>query len=357
MARDGEFLAIAREYFAQEVEPRAEELDRSPEALRTALQGMADRSLLGAKIPEKWGGSALEERTFSEFQILNARYSGALTFLQTQHQSAGGLLSASGNESLQQAYLPQMTRGEKLVGVGFSQLRRTGEPMVKAVPVMGGYEISGEVPWITGWGFFGDFILGATLPDGRSLYGLVPLAGGEDIELGEPMPLIAMGATNTIHAYLRRYFLPGDRVVAIHPAAAIHESDRKNVLHHGFFALGCAFGSLEVLKKVSERKELESMEIAREQLEESVTLCGRKMLDAGEAAFEERLYLRGRAIDLAGLCSRAAVIASGGAANFLDHPAGRLYREALVFSVSGQTIAVMEASLQQLLAGDRRCYD
>jgi hypothetical protein len=38
------------------------------------------------------------------------------------------------------------------------------------------------------------------------------------------------------------------------------------------------------------------------------------------------------------------VIASGGAANIIDHPAGRVYREALQFSVSGQTSAVMENS-------------
>jgi alkylation response protein AidB-like acyl-CoA dehydrogenase len=69
------------------------------------------------------------------------------------------------------------------------------------------------------------------------------------------------------------------------------------------------------------------------------------------------LHWRGRAINLALQCAQGAVIASGGAANIIDHPAGRVYREALQFSVSGQTGAVMENSLGQLLWLGGQCYD
>jgi hypothetical protein len=65
--------------------------------------------------------------------------------------------------------------------------------------------------------------------------------------------------------------------------------------------------------------------------------------------FEARLQLRARSIDLANRCARAAVVASSGGANSLEHPAQRVYREALMFSVFGQTTAVMEATLNQLL--------
>ncbi|WP_041237645.1 hypothetical protein [Gloeothece citriformis] len=68
-----------------------------------------------------------------------------------------------------------------------------------------------------------------------------------------------------------------------------------------------------------------------------------------DAYDEERLPLRAWAINLAGRCARAAVAVSSGAANGLDHPAGRVYREALLFTVTGQTTAVMEATLEQLL--------
>lgn len=350
-------LEIARDYFENVVAPAAVAIDRSPTALREALRGLGDRSLLALKVPEKWGGNPLEARDFREYQILAARYSGALAFLQTQHQSAGGLLAASDNETLQRAYLPYFVRGEKLVGVGFSQLRRSGEPLLRAFPVTGGYELTGEVPWITGRGFFEAFIIGATLPDGRALYGLVPLDDGAGIRIGEPMELIAHGVTNTVKATLHRYFLGEERVVKIESATAIHENDRTNVLHHGFYSIGCALAGLDVLRDVYRQKQSESIANTLERLDEDVNLCRQKMMDASGAGFEEKLFLRGRAIELAGLCARAAVIASGGAANSIDHRAGRVYREALMFSVFGQTGAVMEASLERLLSRDGRCYD
>ena len=66
-------------------------------------------------------------------------------------------------------------------------------------------------------------------------------------------------------------------------------------------------------------------------------------------SFEEKLALRAEAINLARKCAEAAVIVSSGGANSKEHPAGRLYREALMFSVFGQTTAVMEATLRELI--------
>ena len=63
---------------------------------------------------------------------------------------------------------------------------------------------------------------------------------------------------------------------------------------------------------------------------------------------ENQLKLRSQGINLAFRCAQAAVITSSGAANNLAHSAG-IYREALVFSVSGQTIDVMAATLKQLV--------
>src|ERR687886_958734 len=167
-------LELAESYLRESVAPVASEIDHNPEVLKEALQGMSDRSLLALRTPKVWGGAGVSEVTYRHFQQLVPRYSGALAFLQTQHQSAAEMLANSENESLKRQYLPYMSKGQVLVGVGFSQLRRKGDPLVKAIPVEGGYLLNGEVPWVTGFGFFQDFIVGATLPDGRAVYGIVP---------------------------------------------------------------------------------------------------------------------------------------------------------------------------------------
>ncbi len=350
-------LERAESYLRESVAPFASEMDSDSEVLRDALKGMGDRFLLALRVPKSWGGIQLSEETYRRFQELVPRYSGALAFLQTQHQSAAEFLTNSENESLKQQYLPYMGNGQVLVGIGFSHLRRKGDPLVKAIPVAGGYQLTGEVPWVTGFGFFQEFIVGATLADGRAIYGIVPFIetsqdNGGAIVFSEPMQLGAMTSTNTVTATLTDWFLPQERVVFIKAAGAIHENDKKNVLHHGFFALGCARAGLDILEAAANTKQLPFLHNAFESLNRELTCCQVAMMQALPAdslSWEERLQLRAWAINLALRCASAAVTASSGAANYRYHEAQRVYREALVFTVSGQTTAVMEATLAQLV--------
>jgi alkylation response protein AidB-like acyl-CoA dehydrogenase len=344
-------------YLRESVAPLASEMDSEPEVLREALRGMGDRSLLALRVPKVWGGKEVSEQTYRRFQQLVPRYSGALAFLQTQHQSAAEMLAKSKNESLKRQYLPYMGNGQLLVGVGFSQLRRKGDPPVRAIPVEGGYYLDGEVPWVTGFGFFQDFIVGAALPDGRAVYGIVPCvatwqdAGGA-IAFSEAMELGAIASTNTVTATLTHWFLSEERVLFINPPHAIHENDKKNVLHHGFFALGCARAGLDILEAAHHTKQLPFISNAYESLNDELTRCNAAMLEAlppQSQSWEERLQLRAWAINLAVRCASAAVTVSSGAANYRNHAAQRVYREALVFTVSGQTTAVMEATLARLV--------
>ncbi|GAB4228643.1 MAG: acyl-CoA dehydrogenase family protein [Stanieria sp.] len=355
MTNNQELLEIARQYLQQEIAPQANQIDRQPDKLKAALQGLGKRNLLALRVPKNLGGAGLSEIEYRQFQIAIARASGALAFLQTQHQSAGSFLVASENQFLKQQYLPQMGNGEILIGVGFSQLRRRGKPMMQAQEVEGGYVLNGEVPWITGFDFFAQFIVGVALPDGRELYGLLPLqtqtqeTSGK-ISLSQPMELIAMTATNTVSAKIEQWFLPHQQVVSIKPPGSIDEGSKKNILHHGFFAMGCAYAALDLIEQIYHKKQLAFIEQSWQQLDQELTHCHQKTFHAiANSSYPEKLQLRAWAINLVGRCSQAAIIAASGAANDLNSSAGRIYREALLFSVSGQTTDVMAASLQQLL--------
>lgn len=345
-------LATVENYLQKIVAPQAAEIDRNPETLKQALLGMGDRSLLALRVPQSLGGAGLTEIDYRHFQILIARYSGALAFLQTQHQSAGSMLAASNNQELKQHYLSCISTGKKLIGVGFSQLRRPGNPLMKAQPVEGGYLLEGKVPWITGFRFFDNFIIGATLPDGREIYGILPLQQQETeglINFSSPIELIAMNSTNTVSADIKKWVLKNNQVVAIKPPGSIHESSKKNVLHHGFFAIGCAQAGLDILQTSYQKKQLSFLRESYQSLQQELDNCRQAMFAAiADCAYQKKLQLRASAINLAGRCSQAAVISASGAANYQDHPAGRVYREALLFSVSGQTRTVMAESLKAL---------
>jgi alkylation response protein AidB-like acyl-CoA dehydrogenase len=365
MSDDEAVLHTAEQFLREEVAPEAQEIDRDPEKLRWALAGLCERNLMALRRPQHYGGPEISEEAFRHFQETCARYSGTLSFLQTQHQSAGSMISKSENEALKAEYLPKMGTGERLVGIGFSQLRRGGPPIMRATEANDGYLLDGHVPWVTGYGFFGEFLLGATLPDGRALFVIVPLEstppfqieGGAiegGIKISPPMKLAAMEAANTVTVDFERYFVPSDRVCFIREADWIKNNDQINIALQGHFALGCAQAGLDILAASAEKKNLLFALATRDSLARELAECREqtRLAQKGvaiEEATVERLRVRAWAIDLAVRCAHAAVAASSGAANSINHPAQRVYREALVYTVSAQTTQIMEATLVRLV--------
>jgi alkylation response protein AidB-like acyl-CoA dehydrogenase len=347
------FLEQVEAHLRDRVAPQANILDHSVVDLQQALRELGQQGWLGLKIPGEWGGLECSTTEFQAFQELLAQYSGALAFLQAQHQSAGGLLSRSVNLDLQRAYLPGMATGAIAVGIAFSHLRRP-VPSLKALPVAGGYLLHGTLPWITGYGLFQAFVGAAVLPDGQALYAMLPFtqtvqADGGEICFSEPLPLAAMTSTNTVTAELQQWVLPESQVVFIRPADAIQNSDRQNVLQHSFYALGCARAALNLIEQMAETRSQTILHQAYRVLNQELRQCRAAIYGADERSVAERVALRAWAIELAGRCAHVAVTLSAGAANLRHHPSQRIYREALVFTVTGQTAAILEATVERLI--------
>jgi predicted house-cleaning noncanonical NTP pyrophosphatase (MazG superfamily) len=337
-------------FLKKEVFLRADAIDRNSNILRKTLNTMnkINPCFFQLKLAKNWGGLGISNLGFYSWQIMIAKYSGALSFLQTQHQSAIAMLSQSKNDIVKAKYLPKITKENQFCGVGFSHLRRQGKPSITAIPTEKGYELTGFVPWITGYDIFSYFIIGATLPDGQELYGIMPFQNHDHLEFSLPMKLSAMNSTNTVTATLSQWFLPSEDVVMIQPYQAIHQKDEENVLSHGFFALGCSLAGLRVLGDNCQKINLPKVTDSYARLKAQADNLQHKMLDIiihPKDNFEEKLDLRVQAINLAYRCAIAAIISSKGEANQESHCANRIYREALVYSVSGQTIPILTDSL------------
>ncbi len=350
-----------KSFLITEVAQNANAIDSDSQKLCSALQGLGNLDLLALRLPRAWGVREVDEVEYGEFQELVARYSGALAFLQTQHQSAVGMLVNSSNTQLQEKYLPYVSSGEVLLGVGFSQIRREGTPLITAFQVEGGYILNGVVPWVTGRGIFQEFIVAATLPDGSALFGMAPFMEevlpqrhkehkGE-ISFGAVADLAAMPSTNTVEVVFKNWFLASECVVFIKPPGWIHEQDKSNVLKSTFLATGCALAGLDIIEVVARKKNLPFITNAYVSLQEELNDCRATICNAlvsKDISFAQKLDLRAWAIDLATRVAHAAVTVSSGAANYKHHNAQRVYREALVYTVTGQTRDVMAATLEKL---------
>ncbi len=343
-------LEEAIAFLQTDVKPRAQEIDQSVYALQIALTGMAERGFLAMRRPTEYGGPNMPELDFRRFQEEVARCSGSLSFLQTQHQSAVSIISKGDNDELKREYLPKMADGEKLVGIGFSQLRRSGPPIMRAEETDGGFILDGHVPWVTGWSFYPEFLVGSALPDGRSVFAIVPLVKGDRIGISEPMKLAAMESAQTVTVDFSRYFVPSTRVSSIAASGWIQTNDEITVALQRHFALGCAQAGLDILKEAADKKGFDFLAEAHQILAAELAICRSAVSSEStqEAATATRLEARAWAIELCVRCAHAAIAASSGAANSLNHPAQRVYREALVYTVSAQTVPIMEATLKRL---------
>lgn len=347
-----EILTKAHEFLVNDVAPNANAIDGSESALHSALDGLCQRNLMALRCPAEYGGPDLNERAFREFQESVARYSGALAFLQTQHQSAVSMIAKGDNSDLKSELLPKMGNGERLIGIGFSQLRRPGDPILKAEETRDGYRLSGQVPWVTGHQFYGDFLIGASLPDGRAVFGVVPFVDSEcnggGIRFDGPMRLAAMESPRTMSATLENWLLPHHLVGFVKPSGWIENNDMINVTLQAWFALGCARAGLDIVLRAYERRGAEFLKEAWTKLDQELGECHEAARNL-ELPLEQRLKARAWAIDLAARCSHAGVACSSGAANSIHHDAQRVYREALVYTVSAQTAQIMEATLSRLV--------
>lgn len=345
-------IQTAEAFLKQEVSPHANAMDSSEPLLAAALQGLCDRGLMALKRPHVYGGPELSETNFRLFQRLVARTSGALSFLQTQHQSAISLLVKSDNEDLKQRVLPNAHLGGELIGIAISQLRRKGPPCVVAEPVDGGYLINGHFPWATGHRYFKSLLIGATLPNDTSVFGLVPFEVAGQLVASAPMQLAAMQSARTVTLEATNLFLPAENVLFVKPKDWGLRADLINIALQGYFAAGCAWGSLDIVHEMAAKKRNPTLSEAATRLQGEYDNLVDKMNDAlakpDETSVEDRLAVRAWAIELSVRAAHAAITATGGSANSLQHPAQRLYREALVYTVSAQTEAIMEATLKRL---------
>lgn len=343
-------LDDASRFLSEWVRPRAGAIDQDVDALREALAEMGRRGLLGLRVPRDLGGQEFSPLDFRRFQEGSARASGALAFLESQHQSACSLVARSSNESLRARLLPKLARGEETSAIAFSHLRRAGPPPVLATPAPGGYRLDGRLPWVTGWGLFTFCVTAAPLPDGRILFATHPLGDSATMTASPPLALASMSVTQTVTVDLRGFFVPESDVVDVHPATWIQENDRIAIALQSPLALGCAQAAVDVLRAEAGRKASAVMSEAADRLQRELDACRDEAYRAMEenAEMERGLKARSAAIELAGRAAHAAVVAAAGAGNQMSHPAQRVYREALAFSVLALSPPIQEAALLRL---------
>jgi alkylation response protein AidB-like acyl-CoA dehydrogenase len=110
-----------RKFAEEEIYHKAKELDEKEEFSYELTQRMADLGLLGALIPEEYGGSALDYVSYIIAVEEIARIDGSHGATVAAHNSLGtGPLITFGNEEQKKKYLPKLATGN-LWGFGLTE--------------------------------------------------------------------------------------------------------------------------------------------------------------------------------------------------------------------------------------------
>ena len=368
-ADEGAILEAARRIGETVLGPSAQESDLAAGPNERNMRALAEAGLFGLFIPQEYGGLNASGTTLWEYTSILASYCGVTTFTQAQHHGPSRMIANGPNADLKARLLPDLARGDVMAGISFAHLRRPGPPVLRATPVAGGYKLDGKSPWVTGWGLIRQIVIGATLPDGRFVYlwtpcrredfpGLFADIRMEDDDGGrlcasQPLRLSAMNASGTVEITWENWFIPEAHLLSESDRETMQRNDRNGVLGGTALPLGCAEACVRLLQQTAENRSITAIRRAADSFAAELQDARSQTKEWNQRQseydfFPRAVQIRAWCIELAMRAAQATVAASSGAANSVTHPAQRLLREAMFYTVQAQTHEVMDATLTRL---------
>ncbi|MET1076789.1 MAG: acyl-CoA dehydrogenase [Pseudomonas sp.] len=143
----------AQQFSADKLAPRVLEAFRHERTDPAIFREMGEVGLLGATIPEVYGGSGLNYVSYGLIAREVERIdSGYRSMMSVQSSLVMVPINAFGNEATKQKYLPKLASGEWIGCFGLTEPDHGSDPgsmITRAKKVEGGYRISGAKMWIT----------------------------------------------------------------------------------------------------------------------------------------------------------------------------------------------------------------
>lgn len=160
----------ARSYCAENLAPRVQNAHRHEVFHREVLSEMGELGLLGATIPEAYGGAGVGYVAYGliarEVERVDSGYRSAMS---VQSSLVMHPIHAYGSEDQRVKYLPKLASGEWVGCFGLTEPDHGSDPgsmVTRARAVDGGYILNGAKSWITNAPVADVFVVWAKTDDG-----------------------------------------------------------------------------------------------------------------------------------------------------------------------------------------------
>lgn len=316
------------------IAPISNELDQDVSLLKNAFDKLTDMGGLKLLIPKTAGGLDGGRDEWIKYNIQLSQYSGALLFLQAQHQYVIFRFKKLLPNQRIQKILELSVAQKKSFGIAFA----AGRKILTAKHVENGYLISGKLLWVTGYGYF-SFIALTFDYEGKNFYTILPFATDEkSILISSPIQLAVYNSTQTVSITLNDYFVTDDNILASEETPT-HSKPIEHPTVYNFAGVSQALLAIAMKGKYRDQPDVKNM---HEKLQNEWNSYYAK-IEKNDCC---PLQLRTKGLLLADHCLNFARMACGAEGLLASHPINRIAREISQYMIAGYSDIQVHAYME-----------
>jgi glutaryl-CoA dehydrogenase len=206
----------ARDYAQGSLAPRILEAFRQEHSDPSIFREMGDLGLLGATIPEEFGGGGLNYVSYGLIAREIERVdSGYRSMMSVQSSLVMLPIDAFGSEEQRHRYLPALARGEMIGCFGLTEPDHGSDPgsmVTRARAASGGFRLTGSKTWITNSPFADVFIVWAKTDD-DAIRGFILEKGWKGLSAPPLHGKVGLRASTTGQIVMDDVFVPHDHLL------------------------------------------------------------------------------------------------------------------------------------------------
>ena len=357
-------LQHVRDFCRAEIAPRAAEFDRSGEYPREQLRGLAEMGLLGATVPEKWGGAGLDSVTYALcLEEIAAADASVAVVVSVQNGLPEQMILKYGTDEQREKYLEPLAAGQHIGAFCLTEANAGSDAAslsMKAERDGDDWVLSGAKAWITSGGQADTYLVMARTggPGARGISCFIVENGTPGLTFGKPEEKMGLHASHTTTVNFEGVRVPQANMVGAEGqgliiALASLDSGRIGIAMQ---ALGIARAALEhAARYASEReqfgKKLREFEgvsfkvarmAARIESARLVALKAAWLKDEGQPFGKEASMAKLLASETAVDVTRDAIQIFGGNGYSREFPVERLYRDAKITEIYEGTSEIQQ---------------
>ncbi|WP_027480488.1 acyl-CoA dehydrogenase family protein [Deinococcus pimensis] len=365
-----------RDYCRAEIAPLAAQHDRTGEFPRAQLRGLGELGLLGATIPEQWGGAGLDSVTYALcLEEIAAADASVAVIVSVQNGLPEQMLLRYGTDEQKARFLRPLASGQRIGAFCLTESHAGSDAAslrMRAERDGDDWVLTGQKAWITSGGQADTYLVMARTggPGARGVTCFVVENGTPGLSFGKPEEKMGLHAAHTTTVGFDGVRVPDAQRVGAEGEGLVVALSSLDAGRVGIAmqALGIARAAYEHAARYALEREQFGRPIAEHQAVsfkianmaariEAARLVALKaawLKDQGRRYSKEASIAKLLASDAAVEVTRDAIQVFGGNGYSREYPVERLYRDAKVTEIYEGTSEVQQMVIARQVFGEFR---